>query len=64
MKRSREEEPAPDLPGSLWHALARLQRTHPDPVVALSRGSDALCCRTARRVQPPAVGSHAAGDPG
>ncbi|WP_327348973.1 hypothetical protein [Streptomyces europaeiscabiei] len=32
MKRSREEEPAPDLPGSLWHALARLQRTHPDPV--------------------------------
>ncbi len=26
------EEPASDLPGSLWHALIRLQHTHPDPV--------------------------------
>ncbi len=26
--------------------------------------SDPLCCRAARRVQPPAVGSHAADDPG
>lgn len=32
MKRSREEEPAPDLPGSLWQALIRLRHTHPDPV--------------------------------
>ncbi|MEV8311699.1 hypothetical protein AB0P36_31290 [Streptomyces flavidovirens] len=31
MGRSREET-APDLPGSLWHALSRLQRTHPEPV--------------------------------
>ncbi|MFE2609930.1 hypothetical protein ACFXDI_42945 [Streptomyces mirabilis] len=31
MRRSKEET-APDLTGSLWHALARLQRTHPDPV--------------------------------
>ncbi|MFD0009120.1 hypothetical protein ACFVJ4_43195 [Streptomyces sp. NPDC127178] len=30
MRRSRE--PAPDEPGSLWHALIRLQHTHPDPV--------------------------------
>jgi hypothetical protein len=32
MRRSREEESVLDLPGSMWHALARLQRTHPDPV--------------------------------
>ncbi|GGX47630.1 hypothetical protein [Streptomyces chryseus] len=31
MRRSREET-APDLPGDLWHALAELQHTHPDPV--------------------------------
>ncbi|MHB6904064.1 hypothetical protein [Streptomyces sp. DB-54] len=28
MRRSREET-TPDLPGGLWHALSRLQRTHP-----------------------------------
>jgi hypothetical protein len=31
MRRSREET-EPDLPGSMWHALSRLQRTHPEPV--------------------------------
>lgn len=30
----------------------------------LPHRSDPLCCRTARRVQPPAVGTHAADDPG
>ncbi|MFI5681597.1 hypothetical protein [Streptomyces cellulosae] len=32
MRRSREDELAPDLTGSLWPALIRLQHTHPDPV--------------------------------
>jgi hypothetical protein len=32
MRRSREENTIQDLPGSLWHALSRLQRTHPEPV--------------------------------
>jgi hypothetical protein len=32
MRRSREETTTQDLPGSMWHALAQLQRTHPDPV--------------------------------
>ncbi|MGW7052970.1 hypothetical protein [Streptomyces sp. NPDC054887] len=32
MKRSREEAITPGLPGDLWHALAELQHTHPDPV--------------------------------
>ncbi|MFF7987030.1 hypothetical protein ACFZDK_49490 [Streptomyces sp. NPDC007901] len=32
MRRSREETAPQDLPGDLWHALARLQRTHPEPV--------------------------------
>ncbi|MEH0557583.1 hypothetical protein [Streptomyces sp. B21-101] len=32
MRRSREDQSASDLPGSLWHALIRLQHTHPDPV--------------------------------
>ncbi|MDQ0798327.1 hypothetical protein [Streptomyces sp. B1I3] len=32
MKRSREETAPQDLPGDLWHALAELQHTHPDPV--------------------------------
>ncbi|MFJ8755203.1 hypothetical protein ACIREO_38750 [Streptomyces sp. NPDC102441] len=31
MRRSKEET-APDLTGDLWHALAQLQHTHPDPV--------------------------------
>ncbi|MFJ6252698.1 MULTISPECIES: hypothetical protein [unclassified Streptomyces] len=32
MRRSREETAPQDLPGELWHALVRLQQTHPDPV--------------------------------
>ncbi|MEF9886772.1 hypothetical protein [Streptomyces sp. P9-A4] len=32
MRRTREETAPQDLPGSLWHALAQLQHTHPDPV--------------------------------
>ncbi|MEU0102901.1 hypothetical protein [Streptomyces sp. NPDC006267] len=32
MRRSREETAPQDLPGDLWHALAQLQHTHPDPV--------------------------------
>ncbi|MFF5506491.1 hypothetical protein [Streptomyces roseolus] len=32
MRRSREETAPQDLPGDLWHALAQLHRTHPDPV--------------------------------
>ncbi|MFE5900909.1 hypothetical protein ACFQ67_26340 [Streptomyces sp. NPDC056488] len=32
MRRTREETAPQDLPGGLWHALARLQHTHPDPV--------------------------------
>ncbi|MFC8492923.1 hypothetical protein ACFUJU_19395 [Streptomyces sp. NPDC057235] len=32
MRRSREETAPQDLPGELWHALARLQHTHPDPM--------------------------------
>ncbi|MFJ4767496.1 hypothetical protein ACIP88_00035 [Streptomyces uncialis] len=32
MKRNREEKVHPDLPGGMWHALSRLQRTHPEPV--------------------------------
>ncbi|MFF5491503.1 hypothetical protein [Streptomyces virginiae] len=32
MRRSREEATTHDLPGDLWHALAQLQHTHPDPV--------------------------------
>ncbi|MFC7795366.1 hypothetical protein [Streptomyces cinereoruber] len=31
MRRNRETAPQ-DLPGELWHALARLHHTHPDPV--------------------------------
>jgi hypothetical protein len=32
LRRSREENTIQDPPGSLWHALSRLQRTHPEPV--------------------------------
>ncbi|SEQ97879.1 hypothetical protein [Streptomyces radiopugnans] len=32
MRRSREETAPQDLPGDLWHALAQLHHTHPDPV--------------------------------
>ncbi|MCY0921106.1 hypothetical protein OS965_23455 [Streptomyces sp. H27-G5] len=32
MRRSREETAPQDLPGDLWHALAQLQHTHPEPV--------------------------------
>ncbi|WP_435192116.1 hypothetical protein [Streptomyces sp. bgisy126] len=32
MRRSREQTRLQDLPGELWHALARLHHTHPDPV--------------------------------
>ncbi|MFF5456195.1 hypothetical protein ACFY40_33960 [Streptomyces sp. NPDC012950] len=32
MRRSREETALQDLPGDLWHALAQLHHTHPDPV--------------------------------
>ncbi|MFC5174925.1 hypothetical protein [Streptomyces mutomycini] len=32
MRRSGEETAPQDLPGDLWHALAELQHTHPDPV--------------------------------
>ncbi|KIE24761.1 hypothetical protein LK08_23125 [Streptomyces sp. MUSC 125] len=32
MRRSREDELTPDVTGSLWPALIRLQHTHPDPV--------------------------------
>ncbi|MFJ9434809.1 hypothetical protein ACIRQY_34900 [Streptomyces sp. NPDC101490] len=31
MRRSREET-APDLAGDLWHALAQLHHSHPEPV--------------------------------
>ncbi|MFI0191764.1 hypothetical protein ACH4PW_29980 [Streptomyces sp. NPDC017082] len=32
MRRTREETAPQDLPGDLWHALAQLHYTHPDPV--------------------------------
>ncbi|MFB6833794.1 hypothetical protein [Streptomyces hydrogenans] len=32
MRHSREETAPQDLPGDLWHALAQLHHTHPDPV--------------------------------
>ncbi|MFJ6252764.1 MULTISPECIES: hypothetical protein [unclassified Streptomyces] len=32
MRRNREETAPQDPPGGLWHALDRLQHTHPDPV--------------------------------
>ncbi|WP_428776908.1 hypothetical protein [Streptomyces flavovirens] len=32
MRRCREEIAPQDLPGDLWHSLAQLHHSHPDPV--------------------------------
>ncbi|MGW3521781.1 hypothetical protein [Streptomyces hydrogenans] len=37
MRRSREEIAPQDLPDDLWHALAQLHHTHPDPRAASGR---------------------------
>jgi hypothetical protein len=47
-----------------WSGRAASNLDHGWSASGLSRRSDPLCCRTARRVQRPAVGSHAADDPG